>query len=219
MIKYTTVLFDLDGTIIDSGEGVTNSVSYALERLGVEVKEKCALTRFIGPPLVYSFKNFYGFDEETTTKAISLYREYYTDKGITEGYIYEGTEELLKTLKSANKRLILATSKPELFAKRILDDAGLSKYFDFIAGASLDEKTRHTKEQVIEYAIKEASIDTSSSIMVGDRFYDIEGARAYGMPCIGVTYGYGAREELEKYKALYIAEKPEDVAEFLLKNH
>jgi phosphoglycolate phosphatase len=216
MSKYTTILFDLDGTIIDSGEGVTNSVSYALEKMGIEVKEKSVLKCFIGPPLVYSFQHFYGLDEEATMKAIFFYREYYTEKGINEGYIYDGIEDLLKTLKSANKRIILATSKPELYAKRILDNANLSKYFDFIAGATLDEKTRHTKEQVLEYAIKEANIDTSSSIMVGDRFYDVEGARAYGMPCIGVTYGYGTKEELEEHKALYIAETPKDVAEIVL---
>lgn len=216
MENYTTILFDLDGTIVDSGEGVTNSVVYALGKLGIELEDKSTLSRFIGPPLVYSFKTFYGFDDEGAMRAIELYREYYTTKGILEGYIYDGIEALLKLLKNAKKRLILATSKPEIFAKQILDDAGLTKYFDFIAGASMDEKTRNTKEAVLEYAIKEANIDTSSSIMVGDRFYDIEGARAFGMDCIGVLYGYGSKQELESHGAKYIAKTPREVAEILL---
>ncbi len=217
MKKYSTILFDLDGTVVDSGEGVTNSVIYALDKFGIKVEDKTTLKRFIGPPLVYSFKTFYGFDDEKAIKAIEYYREYYTSKGIFEGYIYEGIENLLIELKNAKKRLILATSKPELFAKQILDRANLSKYFDFIAGATMDEKTRNTKEDVLEYAIKEANVDTSSSIMIGDRFYDIEGAKTFGIPCIAVLYGYGNRQEFEEYGAKYIAETPKEVADFLLK--
>lgn len=216
MKKYSTILFDLDGTVIDSGEGVTNSVIYSLDKFGIRVEDKTALKRFIGPPLVYSYKNFYGFDDEKATKAIEYYREYYTAKGIFEGYIYDGVEELLIKLKNAQKRIILATSKPEKFAKMILERANLAKYFDFIAGATLDEKTRNTKEDVLQYAIKEANIDTSSSIMIGDRFYDIEGARAFGMPCIAVLYGYGDRDELEKHGAEFIADSTTDIAKYLL---
>lgn len=217
MGKYTTILFDLDGTIIDSGEGVTNSVVYALNKMGINVEDKATIKRFIGPPLVYSFKNFYGFDDEKALEAIEYYREHYTKKGILEGYIYDGVEELLARLKESGKRIVLATSKPEVYAKRILETFNLSKYFDFIAGASLDEVSRNTKEAVLEYAIKEANIDTSSSIMIGDRFYDIVGAREFGIPCIAVLYGYGNRAEFEKYGAELIAETTRDVADFLLK--
>ncbi|MBO5374338.1 MAG: HAD-IA family hydrolase [Clostridia bacterium] len=216
MKKYSKVLFDLDGTIIDSGEGVTNSVAYALEKFGIVVEDKHTLECFIGPPLIYSFMTFYGFDEQKANKAIEYYREYYTEKGIFEGYIYDGIEALLKKLKKAEKTVILATSKPEIFAKRILDKAGLSKYFDYIAGASLDEKTRTTKIEVLDYVIKECKIDTESAIMIGDRFYDIEGARAFGIPCVAVLYGYGSAEEFKKYEAEYIVDKAENIAEILI---
>lgn len=212
MKKYATLFFDLDGTIVDSGEGVTNSVAYALNKFGIEVKDKSTLKRFIGPPLIYSFKAFYGFDDEKASKAIEYYREYYTQKGIFEGYFYEGIEELLKGLKEMGMKIVLATSKPEVFAKQIIERGGLSKYFDYIAGASLDEKTRTTKIDVLEYALKECNIDTPSDvIMIGDRFYDIEGAHHFGMDCIAVLYGYGSREEFEKYKAEYILNTPRDV--------
>lgn len=216
MKKYSTVLFDLDGTIIDSGEGVTNSVAYALERLGIAVNDKSTLKRFIGPPLIYSFMTFYGFDREKALLAIEYYREYYQDKGIFEGYIYNGVEALLSDLKQKGKRIILATSKPEVFAKRILERAGIIKYFDFVGGATLDETTRNTKIDVLEYVIKEANIDTVDDvIMIGDRFYDIEGAHNFGIDCIAVLYGYGARDEFEKYGAEYIFETPEQISEFL----
>lgn len=217
MKKYSVVLFDLDGTIIDSGEGVTNSVAYALKKFGIEVEDKSALSKFIGPPLIYSFKTFYGFDDEKAKLAIEYYREYYQDKGIFEGYIYEGVEELLDDLKRAGKKIILATSKPEAFAKRILEKASLIKYFDFVAGATLDESTRITKIDVLEYALKEAKIDTVDDvIMIGDRFYDIEGAHNFGIDCLAVLYGYGARDEFEKYGAEYIFEAPAQISKFLV---
>ena len=217
MKKYSTVLFDLDGTIIDSGEGVTNSVSYALKKFGIEIEDKSTLSKFIGPPLIYSFKTFYGFDDEKAKLAIEHYREYYQEKGIFEGYIYDGVEQLLCDLKKAGKKIVLATSKPEIFAKRILEKASLIKYFDFVAGATLDESTRITKIDVLEYAIKEANIDTVDDVvMIGDRFYDIEGAHNFGIDCIAVLYGYGERDEFEKYGAEYIFDTPEQISKFLV---
>ncbi len=217
MKKYSTVLFDLDGTIVDSGQGVTNSVAYALEKFGIEVEDKSTLKRFIGPPLIYSFKTFYGFDDEQAHLAVKYYREYYTEKGIFEGYIYKGVKELLKELSEAKIKIVLATSKPEEFAKKILEGAGIIQYFDYVAGATMDESTRSTKIQVLEYALKEASIDTSSGvIMIGDRFYDIEGAHHFGIDCIAVLYGYGSKEEFEKYGADYIFDTPEQVSNLLL---
>ncbi len=217
MKKYSTVLFDLDGTIVDSGQGVTNSVAYALEKFGIEVEDKRTLKRFIGPPLIHSFKAFYGFDDEWAHLAVKYYREYYTEKGIFEGYIYDGVTELLKALSEAKMKIVLATSKPEEFAKRILERAGIIQYFDYVAGATMDERTRATKIQVLEYAIKEANIDTPSDvIMIGDRFYDIEGAHNFGIDCIAVLYGYGDREEFEKYGAEYIFESPEQISQFLI---
>ena len=217
MKDYSTVFFDLDGTLVDSGEGVRNSVEYALNKFGIKVENKDSLSCFIGPPLTVSFKTFYGFDDEKADLGVSYYREYYKDKGIFEGYVYEGIEETLKRLKDAGKTVMVATSKPELFAKRVLEKFGIAKYFDFIAGATLDEKTRANKIEIMQYAFDSCGASPSDTIMVGDRLFDIEGAKHFGMECIAVLYGYGSREEFIKYGAEYIDETAEDVANLILK--
>ena len=218
MKNYSTVLFDLDGTLFDSGEGVKNSVVYALDKFGIKVEDRDALGCFIGPPLTVSFKTFYGFNEENADRGVAFYREYYKEKGIFEGYVYDGIEECLKRLKESGKRIVVATSKPEVFAERILEKFGIAKYFDFIAGATIDEKTRSTKNQIIKYAMESCDIDDPTDvIMVGDRLFDIEGAKHFGMECIAVLYGYGSREEFIQYGADYIVETPKDVADLLLK--
>ena len=139
--KYTTIFFDLDGTIIDSGEGVSNSVLYALERFGIKETKENAL-KFIGPPLAESFKEFYGFDSEKATRGIKIYREYYREKGIYECYLYDGIKELLGWLKSEGYKVVLCTSKPEEYAHRVLNYFGILDLFDFACGATMDEKTR-----------------------------------------------------------------------------
>ena len=207
---YSIVLFDLDGTITDSGEGVTNSVIYSLKKFGIEVGDRSALYKFIGPPLIDSFMNYYGFNHEKATEAVSYYREYYQDKGIWENTVYCGIPQLLKKLNEIDKRVIVATSKPEEFAKRILEKQDISKYFEFIAGASLDE-SRSQKDEVIRYALDSCNItDMSQVIMVGDTKFDIIGANKFGMDSAGVLFGYGTYEELEKEKATYICK---DIAE------
>ncbi len=217
MKNYKAVLFDLDGTLFDSGEGVKKSVEYALNKFGIKVENRDALGCFIGPPLTVSFKTFYGFDDEKADRGVDYYREYYSVKGIFEGYVYDGIEDTLKRLKDAGKQIIVATSKPEEFAIKILEKFGIAKYFDFIAGATMDEKTRCTKNQIIEYAMKNCNIDTPVDvIMVGDRLFDIEGAKFFGMECIAVLYGYGSYEEFTQYGADYIVETPKDVADLLL---
>ena len=164
MKNYSTVFFDLDGTLVDSGEGVRNSVEYALKKFGIEVENKDSLSCFIGPPLVVSFKTFYGFDDENADRGVAYYREYYKDKGIFEGYVYDGIEETLKRLKASGKRVMVATSKPEEFAKRVLEKFGIAKYFDFIAGATLDEKTRANKIEIIEQINRHCFSDSKSFI-------------------------------------------------------
>lgn len=216
MKKYTTVFFDLDGTLVDSGEGVRNSVEYALNKFGIEVENKDALSCFIGPPLTVSFKTFYGFDDEKADRGVAFYREYYKEKGIFEGYVYDGIENMLIRLKQAGMRIMVATSKPELFAKRVLDKFGISKYFDFIAGATLDEKTRATKTEIMQYAFDSCDVQPSEVIMVGDRLFDIEGAKHFGMECIAVLFGYGSEEEFIEYGADYIVKTPKDVADLIL---
>jgi phosphoglycolate phosphatase len=217
MKNYSTVFFDFDGTLVDSGEGVRNSVEYALKKFGIEVENKDSLSSSIGPPLTVSFKTFYGFDDENADRGVAYYREYYKDKGIFEGYVYDGIEETLKRLKDAGKRVMVATSKPEEYAKRVLEKFGIAKYFDFIAGATMDEKTRANKIEIMQYAFDSCGASPSDTIMVGDRLFDIEGAKHFGMECIAVLYGYGSMEEFERYGAEYIVETAEDVANLILK--
>ena len=217
MKNYSTVLFDLDGTLFDSGEGVKNSVVYALDKFGIKVEDRDALGCFIGPPLTVSFKTFYGFDEENADRGVAFSREYYKEKGIFEGYVYDGIEECLKRLKDSGKKIVVATSKPEVFAERILEKFGIAKYFDFIAGATLDEKTRANKIEIMKYAFDSSGASPEDTIMVGDRLFDIEGAKHFGMECIAVLYGYGSKEEFEQYGAEYIVESAEDIADLILK--
>lgn len=208
---FDIILFDLDGTLTDSGLGITNSVRYALEREGIEVKDRSELFRFIGPPLVDSFIMFYGFSPEKALEITHVYREYYSVKGIFENEVYEGIPELLEKLRKDGKKIIVATSKPEPFARKILDHFSLSRYFDYIAGSNMDE-TRSTKAEVIEYALESCGVtDLSKAVMVGDREHDVIGAKKFPMKSIGVLWGYGSREELENAGADYIAVTPDDV--------
>ena len=213
MEKYEVVLFDLDGTLTDPGIGITNSVAYALEKYNIHIKEREELYRFIGPPLVDSFQNFYGFSDEQALEAVEYYREYYQDKGIFENYVYDGIPDLLETLRARGKRLIVATSKPEEFAKRIIKHYDLGKYFSYVAGATMDNQTRITIAAVIRYALDTCQIEqTEKVVMVGDRKHDVLGAAQWGIDTIGVLYGYGDREELEAAGARYIADTVEQIA-------
>lgn len=201
---YKNVLFDLDGTLTGPGLGITNSVKYALSKFGIEVGDRSELYKFIGPPLTDSFAEFYGMNSEDTSKAIEYYREYFKNTGIVENEVYIGIPELLENMKLRGQKVILATSKPEEFAKRILEHFDLMKYFDFVAGATMDG-TRSEKADVIRYALDMTNIDVNESIMVGDRKHDILGASANDLDAIGVLFGYGTKDELEKAGAKYIA--------------
>lgn len=208
---YHTILFDLDGTLTDPGEGITNSVAYALEKWNIHVENRTELYPFIGPPLKDSFMDFYSFSEEQAEQAVACYREYFQNRGIFENVVYEGVEEMLKTLKASGRKIILATSKPEEFAVRILEHFHLAAYFDFIGGASMDG-TRVKKTDVISYALKEGKVtDLSGAVMIGDRKHDILGAVQAGLDSIGVLYGYGDEAELREAGALYLAERVEDI--------
>lgn len=208
---YNVILFDLDGTLTDPGLGITNSVAYALKKRNINVTDRTSLYKFIGPPLQDSFSQFYGFSQDECMAAIEDYREYFRDKGIYENELYEGIEELLKELKDAEKKIILATSKPEEFAIRILKYSHIDKYFDFIAGATMDG-TRSIKADVIRFALEQFGItDLSTTVMIGDRKYDILGAAQVGIDSIGVLYGYGDYQELKGADATYIAERVTDI--------
>ena len=213
--SYEYCFFDLDGTLTDSSSGITNAVRYALDKYGIREPDRRKLYRFIGPPLTESFREFYGFSEERCLEAVRYYREYYRDRGIFFFFFYNGMEEMLGTLKQRGKTLVLATSKPEPFAREILEHFHLASYFTYAAGATMDE-TRVKKEEVIAYAMESCGItDPGQVLMVGDRRHDIEGARANGVDSLGVLYGYGSREELEQAGANYLAEQVGDILEII----
>ncbi len=211
---YRTILFDLDGTLTDPGEGITNSVAYALKKYGIEVSDKKSLYKFIGPPLKDSFMKYYGFSEEKAVEAIGYYREYFRENGLFENEVYPGVEELLIKIKASGRKIVLATSKPEEFSVKILEHFNLIKYFDVVAGASMDEK-RNKKGDVIFYAMEKGGFSAENAVMVGDREHDIFGAKENHMDSIGVLYGYGSEEELTSAGAEYIAETIEDIYSLL----
>lgn len=215
MLKYKYLFFDLDGTLTDSAEGIVNSVEYALNKFGILVEDKNELKHFVGPPLVDAFMECYGFSRADADQAVVYYRERFRDIGIFENAVYEGIPTLLESLKNKGYKLLIATSKPEEFAKRIADHFDLTKYFLRIAGATFDGKIS-SKKEVIEYAISLlGNPDKASILMIGDRHHDTEGASAVGIDSLGVLYGYGSREELEKAGATYIAETVGDIERFL----
>ena len=215
-MNYTHILFDLDGTLTDPGLGITNAVMYALERYGIRVSDRRELYCFIGPPLVDSFMRFYGFSADDARAAVDVYREYFADKGIFENEVYPGIPALLKRLRAAGLKLVMATSKPEPFAVRIAEHFGIAEYFDCIAGAAMDE-TRTQKWEVIEYALDRCGVaDRDRVLMVGDREHDVLGAARCGLSCLGVLYGYGSREELEHAGACAVAETVEAVGDWIL---
>jgi phosphoglycolate phosphatase len=215
-MKYKYIFFDLDGTIIDSSEGVTNSVAYALEKYNIKASDKKELYKFIGPPIIESFRKFYGFSKEEANTALKYYREHYKEEGVLENTLYPGIVDLIKALKDDNRTLIIATSKPEVYAKQILEDFGIAKFFTHIAGSTLDG-TRLTKSHVMKYAVEISDIeDFSKAVMIGDREYDVLGAKEMGLSSIGVLYGFGSRKELEKAGADFIATSAKDIGKILL---
>lgn len=213
MYKHKYILFDLDGTLDDPFEGITGAVQYAMAKFGVKT-EKEELKCFIGPPLAESFSKYFGLSSEDAVKAVEYYREYYRPKGIFEAKIYEGIPELLQRLCEGGCELVLATSKPTVFAEMILEKFGLKKYFSAVFGCELDGR-RVKKGDVIAYALENYPIDVENSIMVGDRFHDIVGAHEHGIPCVGVTFGYGSREEFIEYSADYIADNISEIESVL----
>ncbi|CYV08995.1 HAD family hydrolase [Streptococcus suis] len=212
---YQTILFDLDGTLTDSGQGILNSVAYALEKMGIEEPDTANLNRFIGPPLYESFSRFYQLSPEDTQSAVDAFRVYFKEKGMFENQLYPGIIPLLEELRTAGKTLVIATSKPEIFAKQILEHFGIAHYFDVIAGASLDS-SRISKADVIGHAINQLEAFPNHAVMIGDRKHDIEGARRHQLPAIGVLYGYGNKQEFKKAGATMIVKTVQDLKKVLL---
>ena len=211
---YKTAFFDLDGTLTESGIGITRSVAFALRKFGIEETDQAKLDRFVGPPLIDSFMRFYGLSYEDAVQAVVYYREYYAVTGIFENRVYDGVVEMLQQLKDHGVRCILATSKPDGYANQILEHFALAEYFDFVAGATMDER-RTKKEDVIAYALSQTCAE--NVVMIGDREHDILGGKKNGLDTIGVLYGYGSRDELEVAGADFIAETAPDIPRFILK--
>ena len=207
---YDTLLFDLDGTLTDPFEGITNSVLYALKKCGIDERDRRKLAAFIGPPLLDSFRTYYNMDDAQARRALAFYREYYADKGIFENRVYASIPETLAALAARGKRLYVATSKPEYFARKVLGHFSLGRFFSGVAGASMDE-TRTDKAEVIAYALEKFSLSGEHAVMIGDRKHDVIGAKKNGLPCIGVLYGFGSREELLAAGADALAKTPEDL--------
>ena len=204
MKNYKCILFDLDGTISDPKIGITKSVAHALKHFRIETEDLDDLSKFIGPPLKDSFIEYYGFNNEEADLAVAKYREYFSVTGIYENTLYSGIEDLIQWLKSQQKVLVVATSKPTVYATKILEHFNLLQYFDFVSGSELNG-VRTKKSEVIEFALEQINVnDLHNVIMIGDREHDIIGAAKVGIDSIGVLFGYGNREELERAGANFI---------------
>lgn len=213
MSRLEYIMFDLDGTLTDPGEGITNSLAYAIGKAGFPVPSKSELKKYIGPPLIPSFMEDFGVDEAFSRKMLDFYREYYEPHGIFENEIYRGIPEMLGRLLKKGATLIVATSKPEPYAEDIIKHFGLAGYFSAVCGNTMDER-RTTKADIIAY-VKERfpEISGDNALMVGDRRYDIEGAAANDVPAVGVLYGYGNETEFDG--AVFIAKDVKALDDFL----
>lgn len=214
---YTTILFDLDGTLTDPKIGITKSMQFALNKLGIEENNLKSLEQFIGPPLIDTFKNFYHFNEEKALLAVEYFREYFADTGLYENILYGGIDILLKKLVVKNKILFIVTSKPAVYAKKTADYFHIKAYFNDIIGPDLDLKNAAKdiliKEVLDKYKYK---INQQDVIMIGDRSHDIIGANKNNLDSAGVLYGYGTKEELTYAGATYIIETVNNLEKFLL---
>ena len=210
------ILFDLDGTLTDPKEGITNCVKYALESVGIYENDMGKLMRFIGPPLVDSFMEYYSYGRDEALCLVEKYRERFSTIGLFENALYDGVEEMLKKLKNEGKILVLATAKPIVYAKRIMEHFDIARYFDLMCGAELDGSVNH-KHEVIELALKKLNNpDKACAVMVGDRKQDIDGAKLNGIKAIGVRFGYAEEGELEGAGSDYFAKDMEELTELLL---
>ncbi|MGE7884755.1 HAD family hydrolase [Bacillus sp. NPDC094077] len=211
---YTTFLFDLDGTLTDPKEGIVNSVLYALKKVGIEELHVSELDSFIGPPIQQSFANRYNMSEIEVEKAVYYFREYLKQSGLFENKIYDGIPNLLQELKDGGNHLFVATSKPTVFAKQVIEHFQLTNYFEDIIGSNLDG-TRIKKEEIIAHILQtNGELKKEEIVMIGDRKHDIIGANHNEIASIGVLYGYGSEKELTKVGAIHIANDVEELHHF-----
>ena len=213
-MERKVILFDLDGTLTDSGEGIINCAVFALEHFGLPIPSREDLRSIVGPPLFDTFLR-YGVPKEQLDAAVTVFRSRYNPVGIFENHPYPGIRELLEALKQDGNKLCVATSKPEEMANRVLDHFNLSSFFDTVCGASSDE-SRSSKDAVIDYLLQQNG-RTDNMVMVGDTKYDVLGAAAHGIPTIGVAWGYGDAAEMKAAGAVAIANTPEELLKLIRK--
>ncbi|PFN04299.1 HAD family hydrolase [Bacillus cereus] len=215
---YTTFLFDLDGTLTDPKEGIINSVLYALRKMEIDEPNQEEIESFIGPPIQHSFADRYKMNEKQVEQAVAYFREYLKQSGLLENKVYEMVPCILQELKDEKKRLFVATSKPNVFAKQVLEHFNLSHFFEEIVGSNLDG-TRIKKDEIIEYILHTNSeLQREEIVMIGDRKHDMIGANCNGVDSIGVLYGYGSEEELKEAGATHIVKHVEELRSFYTKD-
>ena len=214
-MAWRHIFFDLDGTLTNSAPGITNSIIYARKKWGLEPGTNADYLKFIGPPMPQSYEEYWGFSHEDAVRFLADYREYFADKGLFENEVYPGIPELLQALKATDKRLYIATTKPTGFSERIAERFGFAQYFDVISGSSLTKD--NTKFDVIRNARDACGVDMTDAVMVGDKSHDVEGAHQHGIPCIGVTWGFGGPEELTAAQADYIVHSAQELQALLLR--
>lgn len=212
--EFSAVLFDFDGTIADTGRGIFTSIQYAVEQLGFEPLDNATLRRFIGPPIYDSFKRELGLNDEKSDFAVKKYREKYAESGIYELDLYDGILPLMRSLKENGIKIGIASSKPQNFIIRLVDYLEIGDMIDFISAPSADD-TPQSKASLINNAAEALNISKDKILMVGDRYFDIDGANGAGVRSVGVTFGYGSEEELKKSGATYIAGCAEEIAEII----
>ncbi|MBR1403752.1 MAG: HAD family hydrolase [Treponema sp.] len=212
--SYKYLFFDLDGTLTESAPGIMNSARYALSSYGITDVLDSTLRKFIGPPLMDSFQELFGFSSEKAREAMKKYREYFAEKGLFENSVYEGIRETLTLLKSQGKHLFVATSKPEIYTNRILEKFDLAHFFEFVGGADIEE-TRSEKAKVIRYVVDEACLEEERQngliLMIGDRKHDIIGAHKNKIPCCACLWGYGSQEEFNENGADFVISAPQEL--------
>ncbi len=212
MFKY--VLFDLDGTLTDSARGIKNCIKYSCERMNLTIPSEEVLDTFLGPPLAEKYAEVFNLSKIDAQRAVDIYRERFAPIGLFENDVYEGVFEMLENLKKAGCILGVATSKPEIYARKILDHFDLTKYFDVLVGSDL-VGGKHDKTDVLKEALFKMN-PTEKAVMVGDRCFDIESARLLSVISLAVTYGYGTDEEIEAAKPDFVANTPFEVTDIIL---
>ena len=212
-MKYKNILFDLDGTLTDSKPGIVKGVQYALRCCGIDEPDLEKLTSFVGPPLYKSFMNYLGCSEEDAKEVVECYREYYAETGLYENALYQGADVLLYKLKEKGYRIILASSKPRIYVKRVLSYFRIMRYFDIVEGSELDGKNTD-KADLIAHILEKWNLKAEECVMIGDRKHDIQGAKANGMDSIAVGYGYGPEDELAAEKPTFFFKTIEELTNF-----